>query len=132
MVPTSDLSQSGHRSRPRTNSQSKDPQCDQRLSIFLIRTNSSPSAEHGALSLIPQGGYTGPIDTMQQTMVHKDLEVVSLTTHFINTLQAYGVVFELVIRRSDAMLAYKANVLDDSTRGPLSSKASSKTSFKLG
>jgi hypothetical protein len=35
-----------------------------------------------------------------------------ITTHFINTLQAYGVVLELVIGRSDAMLAYKANVLD--------------------
>jgi hypothetical protein len=102
------------------------------LSIFLIRTNSRPSADHvresaRMLQLITQGGHTTPIDTMQQMMVHKDLEVVSSTTHFINTLQAYGVVLEVIIGRSDAMLAYK-----DSTSGPLSSKVSSKTSLKLG
>jgi hypothetical protein len=87
------------------------------LSIFLIRTNSSPSAEHvresaRMLQLITQGGHAAPIDTMQQMMVHKDLEVVSSTTHFINTLQAYGVVLEVVIGRSEAMLAYEAEVLD--------------------
>jgi hypothetical protein len=64
------------------------------LSIFLIRTNSSPSAEHvresaHMLQLITQGGHAAPIDTVQQMMVHKDLEVISSTTHFINTLQAY-------------------------------------------
>jgi hypothetical protein len=87
------------------------------LSIFLIRTNSSPSAEHvresaRMLQLITQGGHAAPIDMMQQMMVHKDLEAVSSTTHFINTLQAYGAVLEVVIGRSDAMLAYEADVLD--------------------
>jgi hypothetical protein len=87
------------------------------LSIFLIRTNSSPSAEHvresaPMLQLITQGGHAAPIDTMQQMMVHKDLEMVSSTTHFINTLQAYGVVLEVVVGRSTDMIAYKIDVLD--------------------
>jgi hypothetical protein len=80
------------------------------LSIFLIRTNSSPSAEHiresaWMLQLITQGGHAAPSDTMQQMMVHKDLEVITSTTRFINTLQAYGVVLEAVVGRSTAMLA---------------------------
>jgi hypothetical protein len=87
------------------------------LSIFLIRTNSSPSAEHviesvQMLQLTTQGGHATPSATMQQMMVHKDLEVVNSTTHFINTLQAYGVVLEVVVGRSAAMLAYKSEVLD--------------------
>jgi hypothetical protein len=87
------------------------------LSIFLIRTNSSPSAKHmrasaRMLQLVTQGGHAAPIDTMQQMMVHKDLEVISSTTHFINTLQAYGVILEVVVGRSSAMLAYEAEVLD--------------------
>jgi hypothetical protein len=45
-------------------------------------------------------------------MVHKDMEVVSSTKHFINTLQAYGIVLEVVIKRLNAMLAYEADVLD--------------------
>jgi hypothetical protein len=82
------------------------------LSIFLIRTNSSPSAEHvresaRMLQLITQGGHAAPIGTMQQMMVHKDLEVITSTTHFIHTLQAYGVVLEVA-----AMLAYESKVLD--------------------
>jgi hypothetical protein len=59
-----------------------------------------------------QGGHAAPIDTMQQMMVHKDLEVITSTTHFINTLQAYGVVLEVVVGRSTAMLAYMSQVLD--------------------
>jgi hypothetical protein len=64
------------------------------LSIVLILANSSPNAKHVGesacmLQLITQGGYMVPIDTMQHMMVHGDLDVVSLTTHFINTLQAY-------------------------------------------
>jgi hypothetical protein len=87
------------------------------LSIFRIRTNSSPSAEHvrenaRMLQLITQSGHAAPIDTMQQMMVHRDLEVVSSTTHFINTLQAYGVLLEVVIGRSDDMQADEADVLD--------------------
>jgi hypothetical protein len=87
------------------------------LSIFLIRTNSSPSAEHvresaRMLQLITQGGHAAPIDTMQQMMVHKDLEVITSTTHFISTLQAYGVVLEVVVEQSTAMLAYESQVLD--------------------
>jgi hypothetical protein len=67
------------------------------LSIFLVRTKSSPSAEHvqesaHMLQLITQGECAAPIDTRQQMMVHKDLEAVSSTTHFINTLQTYGIV----------------------------------------
>ncbi len=81
------------------------------LSIFLIRTNSSPSAEHvresaRMLQLITQGGHAAPIDTMQQMMVHEDLEVVLLTRHCINSLQAYGTLLEVVIRRSNVMLVY--------------------------
>jgi hypothetical protein len=49
---------------------------------------------------------------MQQMMVHKDLEVVTSTTHFINTLQAYGVVLEVVVGRSTAMIAYESDILD--------------------
>jgi hypothetical protein len=87
------------------------------LSIFLIRTNSSPSAEHvresaHMLQLITQGGHVAPIDTMQQMMAHKDPEVISSATHFINTLQAYGAVLEVVIGRSNAMLAYEVDILD--------------------
>jgi hypothetical protein len=87
------------------------------LIIFLIRTNSSPSAEHvresaRMLQLILQGGHAAPIGTMQQMMVHKDLEVITSTTHFIHTLQAYGVVLEVVVGRSTAMLAYESQVLD--------------------
>jgi hypothetical protein len=88
------------------------------LSIFLIRTNSNPSAEHvrespRMLQLITQGGHAAPIDTMQQRMmVHKDLEVITSTTHFIHTLQAYGVALEVVVGRSTAMLAYESQVLD--------------------
>ena len=87
------------------------------LSIFLIWTNSSPSAEHvresaRMLQLITQGGHAAPIDTMQQMMVHKDLEVVTSTTHFINTLQAYGVVLEVVVGCSTTMIAYESDILD--------------------
>jgi hypothetical protein len=72
------------------------------LSIFPIRMNSSPSAKHicesaRMLQLITQGGHAAPINTMQQMMLHKDLEVVTSTTHFINTLQAYGVMLEMVV-----------------------------------
>jgi hypothetical protein len=50
---------------------------------------------------------------MQQMMVHKDLEVVLSTTHFINTLQAYvGIVLEVVIGRSTAMIDLKADILN--------------------
>jgi hypothetical protein len=87
------------------------------LSIYLIWTNSSPSAEHvresaRMLQLITQGGHAAPIDTMQQMMVHKDLEVISSTTPFINTLQGCGVVLEVIVGRSTAMIAYEIDVLD--------------------
>jgi hypothetical protein len=87
------------------------------LIIFLIWTNSGPSADHvresaGMLQLITQGGHAAPINTMQQMMVHKDLQVITSTTHFINTLQAYSVVLEVVVGRSTAMLAYESQVLD--------------------
>jgi hypothetical protein len=50
---------------------------------------------------------------MQQMMVHKDLKVMSSTTNFINTLQAYGIVLEKVIGCSTAMVAYyETDILD--------------------
>jgi hypothetical protein len=87
------------------------------MSIFLIQTNLSPSAEHvresaQMLQLIRQGRHAVPIHTMQQMMVHKVLEVARSSMHFINTLQAYGVVLEVVVGRSTAMIAYKSDILD--------------------
>jgi hypothetical protein len=49
---------------------------------------------------------------LQQMMIHKDLEVVPSTTHFINTLQAHVVVLEVAVGRSTATVAYVTDVLD--------------------
>jgi hypothetical protein len=87
------------------------------LIIFLVPRNPIPGAEHvqestRMLQLIIQGGHAVPIDTMQKMMAHKDLEAMSSTAHFINTLQAYGIVLQVVIEKSTAMVIYKTDILD--------------------